>query len=73
LRRSKSYHPERGVIRGEEYVSEPDDDDDTVRGEGYRDAAGHEYSKDGDLGLHPHEDEGDEDTKALLPGSQGAR
>jgi hypothetical protein len=76
LRRSKSYHPERGVIRGEEYASDPDDDDDndTIRGEGYRDESGHRDSKDGDIGLlRPHDDEGDEDTKALLPESQEPR
>lgn len=75
LRRSKSYHTERGVIRGEEeYVSDPDDDTDTVRGESYKDAPSQRVSNDGDIGLlHPHEDEGEEDTKALLPGTQGPR
>lgn len=72
MRRSRSYHTERGVIRGEEYVSDPDDDDtDTIRGEGYSDTPGQGESK--DRHIAPHDDEGDEDTKALLPGSQERR
>jgi len=72
LRRAQSYHTERGLIRGEEYVSDQEDDDDTdtIRGVGYRDAPEPMESRDGDLSLHPHDEEGDEDTKALLPGSQ---
>ena len=65
MRRSKSFYTERGfVIRGEEYVSDEDDDDvDTVRGEGYRDSADLGSGKDT---MAPDEHEGDDDTKALL-------